>query len=99
MCTVKNLIILGEETNFALVLNFVSLETVIYTHKQKTFCCKILLSGNSHKLRTTRLLSPKLIAHHSSFCYFPLNLSFLVSSQECHTASYLALKYFHLVTC
>jgi hypothetical protein len=53
MCTVKHLIILGEETNFALVLIFVSLETVIYTHKQKTFCCKILLSGNSHKLRTT----------------------------------------------
>jgi hypothetical protein len=53
MCTVKNLIILGEETNFALVLIFVSLETVIYVHKQKTFCCKILLSGNSHKLRTT----------------------------------------------
>jgi hypothetical protein len=30
MCTVKNLIILGEETNFAIVLIFVSLETVIY---------------------------------------------------------------------
>jgi hypothetical protein len=34
MCTVKNLIILGEETNFAIVLIFVSLETVIYTQTE-----------------------------------------------------------------